>query len=161
MAPEQSASADCFVVKSSGGAAVREALGKLGAVEEIDDSGLLLVRLHAPEGEPEAAWRSIVERLDAVDWASPLFIDEAKGEHFPTGEISVRFGHPPTDAGLERFAATHGLAVRSRNEFVPEQATFVPLEPRRTYLPHLVQTLAEAEDVARAWANTASRYQRG
>jgi hypothetical protein len=160
VASHQRESARCLVVKSSGGAGVRRALGELGAVEELDDSGLLLIRLHTPGDEPKAAWRDIVERLDAVEWAGPLLVDEASGEHFPTGEVSVRFRRPPADAELERFARAHGMAVRRRNEFVPEQASFVPLEPRRTYLPDLVRTLADDDHVARAWINTASRYRR-
>jgi hypothetical protein len=156
----QSESARCLVVKSRGEAGVRRALGELGAVEDLDDSGLLLVRLHSPAHDPKAAWSDVLERLDAVEWAGPLLVDEASGEHFPTGDVTVRFRHSPTEAELERFAAEHGVALRHRNEFVPEQATFVPLEPRRTYLPDLAGRLAKADDVARAWINTASRYRR-
>lgn len=74
-----------------------------------------------------------------------------------TGEVSVRFHGAPSDAELAGFAAEHGLRLLRRNELVPQQAVFQPLE---SDLRSVVQRI-EREGAARAvWANTLSAPQR-
>lgn len=153
-------SADSLVVKGPEGGQVRGELEQLGTVEELRGPDLLLVRLPRRSREPRRAWERVLERLQSAEWVAPVLLDEAREPHFPTGEISVRFQLELEQVELERFAAAHGLRLRRRNEFVPEQAVFAPLEPRRMYLPDTLASLRAADDVAEAWANTLSRYQR-
>ena len=58
-----------------------------------------------------------------------------------TGEISVEFMKRPSDAKLARFAAEHRLRLIQRNEFVPEEALFAPLDPSRQYLGEIMDRL--------------------
>jgi hypothetical protein len=77
-----------------------------------------------------------------------------------TGEISVRFMAVLDDDGLRRFAAEHRLRLLRRNEFVPQQAVFQPLDGPVSHLPEIVRKI-EGQGAAKAvWANTLSRYQR-
>lgn len=152
---------DAFVVKVAPGAAAegRTSLAGLGAVEEIKGYGLLLLRL-GTGAEPKAAWRRILDHAPSAEWAVPVLRDDRDQPHYPTSEVTVRFDYAPSALELEQFARAHGLRPRGRNEFVAEQVSFTLAEPRRTYLPELVQSLGAAEGVAAAWANTLSRYRR-
>jgi hypothetical protein len=83
-----------------------------------------------------------------------------------TGEISVRFHGALSDAELAGFAAEHDLRLLRRNELVPQQAVFQPLQPLQPLgtaqgdLRSVVQRI-EREGAARAvWANTLSAPQR-
>lgn len=90
----------------------------------------------------------------------PFFVDDEGEPHYLTGEISVRFRAVPGDEDLHRFAAEHSLRLLRRNEFVPQQVVFKPLDASRSYLPDLVESI-KREGLAKAvWANTLSRYQR-
>ena len=93
-------------------------------------------------------------------WAEPVLLDERNEPQLPTGEISVRFTRSLSDEELETFAAEHALRLRSRNEFVPEQATFRRANPRSTSLQELLPSLSAAPGVRSAFANTLSRYRR-
>ena len=111
-------------------------------------------------GDPRAAWERVLRQDPSLPWAAPVLLDEDGREMLPTGEVTVRFGGPPSDADLGEFGRRHGLSLRSRNEFVPSQAVFVPADRRSAYLPDLCQRLAGEPGVAAAWANTRSRYER-
>jgi hypothetical protein len=77
-----------------------------------------------------------------------------------TGEISVRFFRAPSDAELNGFAAQHGLRLLRRNDLVPQQAVFRPVEPPPGDLRDVVSRI-EGDAAARAvWANTLSSPQR-
>ncbi len=160
MRARQKASRKVLVVKAADAADVGRRIAEFGSVEELDADGLLLLRLGEGEGELDAVRTEILERVDGVEWAEPLLVDEAGASMFPTGDVSVRFRERPSDDDLRRFAEEHGLELRRRNEFVPEQATFAPRERRREALPEKVSTLRRAAEVAEAWTNTASRYHR-
>ena len=162
MRAKQIPCADRFVVKArpDASAAVRRQLASVGAVEEIEGSDLLLLKLGEACPDPKAAWQRILSDMGSAQWVAPLLLDEQSQPHFPTGDITVRFDHAPSEKHLEAFAAAHGLRLRDRNEFVPEQAAFQPEEPRRTFLPDLVRALSDEKGVAAAWANTLSRYRR-
>lgn len=77
-----------------------------------------------------------------------------------TGEVSVRFHGAPSDSELAGFAAEHGLRLLRRNELVPQQAVFQPLQPLGNDLGSVIRRI-EREGAARAvWANTLSAPQR-
>lgn len=145
---------------ASAAASVRNALGELGKVEPVGEQDLLLVRLDESSRDVEAARRRLLDETKDVAWAEPALLDERNEPQLPTGEISVRFTRSLSDDELEAFAAEHGLRLRARNEFVPEQATFTRADPRLTTLQGLLPSLSAAPDVRSAFANTLSRYRR-
>jgi len=154
-------SAECFVLKVKSGAEpeARERLSALGQLEQLGGTELLLLRPNDP-ASPRQVWEQILRSSGAVEWAAPLMVDETGQPHFPTGEISVRFEQPPSEQDLAKFGTTHGLEPRRRNEYVAEQVSFLPREPRQTYVPDVLQALDQDEEVQAAWANTLSRYRR-
>jgi hypothetical protein len=77
-----------------------------------------------------------------------------------TGEISVRFTAVLKDEELHLFAAEHGLKLLRRNEFVPQQAVFQPLDASRSSLPEIVRRLEREKRAQSVWANTLSQYER-
>jgi hypothetical protein len=160
---KQVPSGDRFVVKVLPEALpdARSALAALGIVESLAGSDLLCLRVSSRFPDPKSAWQGILDRIRMAQWVAPLLLDDQSHPHFPTGDITVRFDHAPTEAELQRFAAKHGLRLRGRNEFVPEQVSFTPAEPRGTYLPDILQAISRGKGVAVAWANTRSRYRRG
>jgi hypothetical protein len=158
---QQVPSTDYLVVKPEAEAGdVREALAELGEVEPVDGSDLLLLRPEAGASGLAAARKRLLDETEGVAWAEPVLLDERNEPHLPTGEVSVRFTKSLSDEDLEAFAREHELRLERRNEFVPEQATFAPADPRRSSLPDLVQELTAAPGVRTAWANTISRYRR-
>lgn len=155
-------SAGSFVIKadSKGLPDALRSLSGLGAVEELEGSDLLLLRVGDASSDPKSAWQRILDRVRSAQWVAPLVLDDRSHPHFPTGDVTVRFDHAPSDSELEQFAAAHELRVQRRNEFVSEQVSFTPAQPRRTYLPELLQSLGGEKGVAAAWVNTLSRYRR-
>lgn len=160
MRARQIPSADCFVVKTSPGAspAGRRNLAGRVALEKIEGSDLLLLKLGEVHPEPKTAWQRVLDGMESAQWVAPVLLDEQSQPHFPTGDVSVRFDHTPSETELEKFAAAHGLELKGRNEFIPEQASFRPADLRHTYLPDLLRALGSEKGVAAAWANTLSRY---
>lgn len=156
----QTPSEDVLVVRPAGDAArLRTELATLGDVEDVEGAAPLLqvsVRDHDARGARER----LLEQVKEVAWAEPLLVDEQGESHVPTGEVSIRFREALSDSELASFAADHGLRLERRNEFVPEQAVFAPVDARGTYLPDLTELLATDPNVTQAWANTMSRYQR-
>lgn len=139
---------------------VQEALRKFGEVEEVKGSNNLLL-VHLPkEAADKKTWRSIQKKLGKGEVVHPVLVDESGHLQYPTGEINVRFERNPSDAELKRFAAKHGLRLRSRNEYVPQQAIFEPIDAAERYVPELVQEISQEKNVQLAWANTLSRYDR-
>jgi hypothetical protein len=120
----------------------------------------MLVRLRAGASDPRAAWKQAHEALGTDPAIQPVLLDADGKPQYPTGEVSVRFRERPSDAELERFAKAHALRFLRRNEFVPEQAVFEPVEKAR-YLPDLTEELDASTDVKLAWANTIAAYDRG
>ncbi|HKI01560.1 MAG TPA: hypothetical protein VKK31_06235 [Thermoanaerobaculia bacterium] len=138
-----------------------ERLASLGSVKPLEGSeGLLLLSIPADAGDPETRWVRAQELLGELGTVQPVLLDELGEAHFPTGEISVRFHEAPPDDRLQEFAAEHGLRLRDRNEFVPQQAVFRPASPSASYLPKLVQELAGTKDTQKVWANTLTRFRR-
>jgi len=88
----------------------------------------------------------------------PLLRDGDGVAHYPTGEVTVRFADAPSDDALHAFAKAQRVTLARRNAIEPRQAVFAPAS--REWLPELVDRLAAAPGVARAWPVTASRYQR-
>jgi hypothetical protein len=137
-----------------------ERLAALGHIQPLEGTDALLLSLPADREAPRVAWRQAQETLGADGSVQPVLLDEEGEPHYPTGEISIRFKDAREDDELRRFAASHDLRLLRRNEFVPQQAVFQPLDGSGSYLPEIVERL-EAEDEIRAvWANTLSRYQR-
>jgi hypothetical protein len=118
------------------------------------------LRLKTPAEDPRAAWRDILARCPEAQWAAPVLRDADGNELWPTGALVVRFRRRPSGTQLDAFAAEERLVIEARNEFVPEQASFRPRQPRTEYLPDLVARIGRRGDVAAAWAGTASRYRR-
>ena len=153
--------ADRFVVKPAAAAnQIRRAAESPRSSSELDGSGLRIVQLKDAEPNPRTAWRTLLDADPSLEWAAPVLIDRDQHAHFPTGDVSVRFDHALAIEELEHFAAEHRVRVLARNEFVPEQVSFRPLQPREEYLPDLVRAIGDAPGVRAAWANTSSRYQR-
>jgi hypothetical protein len=141
-------------------AEARDRLREIGEVETLKGSdNLMLMHTRRETSDAKAAWELIRSELEDEEVVYPVLIDEGGRHQYPTGEISVRFRSTPTDAQLERFAASHGLRLQSRNEFMPQQAIFEPVNPGDRYIPELVQEVADAKNVQLAWANTLSRYE--
>jgi hypothetical protein len=162
VAVRQRASERVLVVKAThddGG--VRDRLAEFGTVEDRSDVGVVLLRLDSPRSDLEAARAEILDRIEGVEWAEPLLVDDSSSSPLvPTGELSVRFHEPLSDEELVRFADEHGLELRRRNQFVREQATFAPRERRREPLTEQVEKLSHERAVRKAWPNTASQYRR-
>jgi len=148
---------DRLVVKVKPGAVAQ--LESVGQAEPVGQDGLVVVSLPQTRGDPKQAWQRLIQS-DAVEWAAPVLEDESAEEHVPTGEVTVRFAHRPSQKDLEQFASANGLTLRDRNEFVEEQAAFQVAQPRETYLPDLISKLSQRRGVTRAWANTLSRYRK-
>jgi hypothetical protein len=140
---------------------VQRKLKNLGEVEELKGSdNILLLHFRQKAPDAKAAWELIRKELGEGEIVHPVLLDERGHHQYPTGEISVRFQSTPSDAQLKRFATSHGLRLRSRNEFMPQQAIFEPLKPGEKYIPELVQEIAVAKNIQLAWANTLSRFER-
>lgn len=140
-----------------------ERLSPLGTVTPLEGNDrLLLLSIPAgDEGDPESRWVHAKELLGDLGTVQPVLLDELGEAHFPTGEISVRFHEAPADDRLQKFAEEHGLRLRDRNELVPQQAVFRPADPSSSYLPKVVQELAQTHDTKAVWANTLTRFRRG
>jgi hypothetical protein len=146
--------------------ALARAVQDMGTVDRVaghDD--LVVVHITTPSAEAskvkaKAAWQRLRKLVGALGVVQPVLIDDQGLDQLPTGEISVRFATPPTDASLERFAASHDLRLLTRNEFVPRQAVFAPIHPEEQYLPEVIQSATSAKNVERAWANTLGQYRR-
>jgi hypothetical protein len=123
------------------------------------DDGSFIIEL-PDESDPRAAWKRLVDRYGAAAWVSPVVFDEGSIPHYPTGDVTVRFRGEVPDEEMQRFAESNGLELLARNEFVPEQASFHPRDPRGTYLPELVEQLEREDAVETAWLNTKSIYKR-
>jgi hypothetical protein len=136
-------------------------LAPLGTVKPLEGSERLLLLTIAPGSlDAESAWSRARELLGDLGSVHPVLLDELGELHFPTGEISVRFHEVPPDDRLQEFAAEHGLRLRDRNEYVPQQAVFRPVDPSVSYLPKLVQELTDTKDTKAVWANTLTRFRR-
>ena len=160
MRSKQIPSSDTFLVRVAAGQeeSATKRLAALGTVKDAGEAGLMLVQLSGSEpADAKAVWAKLQKQVGNAE-VDPVLLDETGEPHFPTGEVTVRFKEPPSDAFLSGFADKHGLKVRSRNEFVPAQVAFQVT--RRSYLPELIESLKPAENVASVWANTKSRYRR-
>lgn len=159
---KQAPSDHLFVIDAPGDReSAAQRLAALGSVTPLEGSERLLVlSIPADAGNPETRWARAQELLGDLGTVQPVLLDELGEAHFPTGEISVRFHEAPPDDRLQEFAAEHGLRLRDRNEFVPQQAVFRPTDPSANYLPKLVQELAQMKDTKAVWANTLTRFRR-
>ena len=88
----------------------------------------------------------------------PLLRDRDGVAHYPTGEVTVRFAQAPTDDAIRAFAKVQRVTLARRNALEPRQAVFAPA--MHEWLPDVVDRLASAPGVARAWPVTVSRYER-
>jgi hypothetical protein len=161
MPAKQRPSASQYVVKlpkaQRDAAAAR--LGKIGALEDLKGrSDLTLLRLEDEAGDPRATWQFARKTLGDV-YVQPVLLDPNGASQFPTGEITVRFNAKPSDDELRRFAEAHGLRLRQRNEFTPEQAVFEVSDAGR-YLPDVISSVSADRATRLAWANTLAAYER-
>ena len=167
---KQKTKPDSFVVRLQGeDEAVARALREVGTVDKVTGhDGLVVVHVgtaaaHAtkpatPKSKP--TWERLRKLVGAHGVVQPVLTDDRGFDQLPTGEISVRFTTPLTDAALKRFATSHDLKLLARNEYVPRQAVFAPIQPEEQYLPELIQAVMSAENVELAWANTLGQYRR-
>jgi hypothetical protein len=157
---KQIPSQDTFLVRTPPGkkSVTVKRLAAFGDVQEAGEAGGVLVKLSHPlAGDPKATWEKLQQEAHEAQ-VDPVLFDESGAPHFPTGEITIRFGKRPSDTFLAKFAKQYGLKVRSRNEYVPAQVAFEVTS--HSYLPELIESLTPAESVASAWANTKSQYRR-
>jgi hypothetical protein len=106
----------------------------------------------------EATGTWVLRAHDARNDLLPLLRDRDGVAHYPTGEVTVRFAKAPTDDALGAFAKAHRVTLARRNALEPRQAVFAPAT--QEWLPNLVDRLAAAPGVVRAWPVTVSRYER-
>jgi len=160
MAASQLPSPSEFVVSITDGG-LDEALAAPDGLmpTSVLDEGSFVIEL-PDESDPRAAWKRLVDQYGTAAWVSPVVVDESSIPHYPTGDVTVRFRGAVPDEEVQRFAESNGLELRARNEFVPEQASFHPRDPRGTYLPELVEQLQREDAVETAWLNTKSVYRR-
>ena len=150
---------DRFVIHPPSAAEARRAFGSRGIADELG-AGVFVMRVPHPTRDAKSAWRALLAQEPEIEWAVPVLLDASGEPHYPTGEVTVRFDRLLSDGELDAFARHHGLGARRRNEFVPNQVLYVPLDARSTYLPELVAALQRAPGVVAAWASTRSRYRR-
>ena len=149
-----------FIVKGTGADAIADRLGSRGSVESVGgDSDLVLVRLRTATGNARDSWRQAQEAVGAKTTLQPVFVDADGQAQYPTGEVSVRFHKAVSKADLDRFAAKHDLRILRRNEFVPDQVVFEPVEDSR-YLPDVIEELEASGETRMAWPNTIGTYRR-
>jgi len=139
---------------------VSRRLAPLGCIEPLEGTDALLLSLPMDREESQSSWRQAQEIVGAAGTVQPVLVDEEGEAHYPTGEISIRFAEPLGDDELRRFAARHDLRLLRRNEFVPQQAVFQPLDGPASYLPEIVKKIERQGAAKAVWANTLSRYQR-
>ena len=140
---------------------VQETLKDFGEVEEIKGSDdLLLVRLPEETATPKKTLRSIQKKLGSAGVVHHVLVDEGGHHLYPTGEINVRFQKTPSDAELKKFAAAHKLRLQSRNEYVPQQAIFEPIDLKDRDVLEAVEEVSQDKKTQLAWPNTLSRYDR-
>ena len=139
---------------------VRDRLQEFGSVEDTSRPGILLLRLDDSWDDVRSARDELLERVDGVEWAEFMLVDDASSPLIPTGELSVRFHEAPSDEQLVGFAEEHDLELRRRNEFLREQAVFAPRRPRGEPLTERAEKLSHERAVSEAWPNTASQYRR-
>ena len=137
-----------------------ERLETLGRVQPLEGTDALLLSLPTDREAPKSAWRQAQEIVGDAGTVQPVLLDEEGEPHYPTGEISIRFKDALGDDELRRFAACNGLQLLRRNEFVPQQAVFQPLDGSGSYLPEIVQEIRRQGAAKAVWANTLSLYQR-
>jgi hypothetical protein len=119
---------------------------------------MLLLQVRQKTPDSKATWELVRKKIGG-EIVHPVLLDESGYHQYPTGEISVRFQSNPSDTQLKRFAASHNLRLRSRNEFIPQQVIFELLKPGERYIPELVEEIAGDKNVQYAWANTLSRFE--
>jgi hypothetical protein len=139
--------------------AVTQRLTVWGSLRPLNGTDTLLFSVPATSNV-RIAWNQAQEIVGTAGSVQPVLLDEDGEPHYPTGEISVRFRDTLGDEELQSFAARHDLRLLRRNELVPQQAVFQPLDASGSYLPELVQRLEREKRTLSAWANTLSRYQR-
>ncbi|MBI3269033.1 MAG: hypothetical protein HYZ53_08420 [Planctomycetes bacterium] len=155
---------DRFIIHVPAHKATEESVARqllqFGAVEDLPGTAAVVLHVRSGGSDARAVWERLRTGLDPESCPEPILLDEQGQPHLPTGQVSVRFCRTISDKELKRFAASHKLKLRSRNEFVPEQIVFEPLELAGTYLPEMVDELGKVEGVAAAWPNTLSKFRR-
>src|SRR5262245_24544796 len=162
LAVKQTPSTESFVVSvpAEDKDAVSRRLAVIGDLKDLRGTDALVVHTAQKSTDSKAAWLSIRDAAGSFAMVQPVLLDEHHNQHYPTGEISVRFNEVLSDKLLRQFAAKHKLRLRTRNEFVPQQAVFELRDPVGTYLPEVIQELIETKQTKEVWANTLSRYKR-
>jgi len=136
-------------------------LGNLGQIERIADLDALVLRSNASGQDGRGTWKEIASRLGESESAAPVYVDSDGNPSYPTGDIAVRFSRHLDDLQLQDFASRHHLRLTARNEFIPEQAAFAPVDLHNSYLPEILEDVNAADVVDAAWPKTISRYRRG
>jgi hypothetical protein len=150
-----------FVIRTADrDAPVSNEVRALGDVEPLTPNQALHVLSMKTGQTGERAWKALTGALGGGS-AYPVLIDGDGAEHYPTGEVTVRFEEKPSPALLESLARDQQVELVRENEFAPQQFVVVSRDPNKEYLPRLVERLSGYPGVRSAWANTLSRYRRG
>lgn len=157
---DQRAAVGRFVVPIDS-TAPRPASRRGAHVESLSDSAAV-VEVSATS---KLGWSDIAERFQAP-WIAPVVVDDRELESYPTGELTVRFTHPPTPEQLKEVTENLSLKLQRRNSYIDTQMVFAPREPATpagdaVYLPDVCTALMERDDVASTWMVTTSHYQKG
>jgi len=133
-----------------------EAASSHGARVELLDDRIAIVEVSGRD-----AWREFAQVVEP-EWIAPVQADSRGQESYPTGELTVRFTSPPTEAQLRQISAELDLRIVRRNDYVDTQVVFAPAGHvrRERYLPTMNAELAARPFVARSWLSTQSRYTR-
>jgi hypothetical protein len=149
-----------FVVRAPKGAGATTVASQVEAatIEPLagDPDALLVTFDRAPANAAAALQRAVGPGVQVL----PVLEDASGASLYPTGRVTVRFKKPVEEPELRRFAAKHDLALVAKNEFQPQQATFVPRDLDARWFPDAVTEADADDDVATAWPETRSAYRK-
>ncbi len=155
-----------FVVRRRDGSDIiddAEDLRKLGTVELLEGfPDRCLLRPNSTSTDAKETWRQLSGHLRTDFDLEPVLVDDRGAPSYPTGTITVRFKHAPTDDELVECGREWRMVVLERNRYIPNQITFQQEgEAASRYLPDVVEFIRRSDKRVQAvWLDTISRYER-
>ena len=149
-----------FVIHTPKRGGLPRHLAETTRIQPVEGSDLTVLEFREIGDEDAASnWKALVDKIALEFAVDPVLVDADGVEHYPTGDLMVRFSEPPSGDELSRFAERFALLIVERNKWVPAQVRFERVESDR-FLPELVLALEKADGVRAAWATTLTRYER-